>query len=232
MLSAGDVFCYYIRELKKYGACQILEIAKDGICVVVLDSLTDAPLREEELIGIQPIDTGKGWRYYQTYISFSTIPSSYIYVGNTAPVITRFIKMYSNNWPNGDEQISLQRRGEITEEETEAYRKYWQDRTPVKLGSKEFEKRARYLNDEILAEISDYSELDNLPCLLDINIGKYYEGLFSYLKTRHHIMSINMWNHHQKTLDLRETLFTDIRLDISGLHTLYLNDRTDKLRNR
>lgn len=229
MLSAGDVFCYYIRELKKYGACQILEIAKDGICVVVLDSLTDEPLREKDLVDIQPIDTGKGWRYFQTYVSFSTIPSSYIYVGNTTPVITRFVKMYSNNWPNGQEQVNMKRWSEIPEEESEAFNKYMFDRTPVMIGRKALNKNQPYLDDEILAEVSDYSDLDILPCLHTVQIGKIHDGLFSYLKTRHSITSLNLWNHNQDILDLRETLFTDIRLDISGLHTVYLNDRTDKL---
>lgn len=206
-----------------------MEIAKDGICVVVLDSLTDAPLREEELIGIQPIDTGKGWRYYQTYISFSTIPSSYIYVGNTAPVITRFIKMYSNNWPNGQEQINMKWWSEIPKEEREAFNKYMFARIPVVIGRKELVKNQRYLDDEILAEISNYSDLDILPCLDSVQIGKAYDGLFSYLQKRHYITSLNMWNHHQETLDLRETLFISVQLDISGLHTLYLNDRTKSL---
>lgn len=229
MLSAGNVYCYYIRELDKYGACQILEIAKDGICVVVLDRLTDAPLREEDLIGIKPIDTGKGMRYFQTYVSFSTIPSSYIYVGNTNPVITRFVKMYSNNWPNGKEQINMKRWSEIPKEGSGDFQKHVFDRTPVMIGSKELRKNQTLLDDEILAEISIYSDLDILPCLHTVQIGKWYDGLFSYLKIRYNIKSLDLWNHNQDILDLRETLFTDIRLDISGLHTVYLNDRTDKL---
>ena len=73
MLSAGDVFCYYIRDLNKYGACQILEIDKEGICNVVLDNLKDTPLNQDDLKDIKPLSGGEENDYFQDYVSFSTI---------------------------------------------------------------------------------------------------------------------------------------------------------------
>ena len=236
MLSAGDVYCYYVRELGKYGACQILDVAEDGIYNIVLDSLTDLPLYEEDLKQIKPMEAKRPIRedrferrYFLACVSFSAIPSQYIYIGRTAPVIAHFTISFSNYWPTGEEQINQIRWSEIPEKEIEEFNKFRFDRTLIRIGNKVFYKSRNNLDDELLDEISDYSELDSLLCLYHVDISNYFDGLFSYLKTRHYITNLNLWNHHQETLDLRETLFTDIRLDISGLHTLYLSECTNRL---
>ncbi len=229
MLTVGDVYSYYIRDMNQYGACQILEISKDGICHVPLDILKDSPLNQDDLKDIQPLSRNGDKNFFQYYASFNTIPSSYIYVGHADPVLVQFREASTNNWPIGREHMLLRKWREIPEEVMEAREKHRFDRTPVVIGSKTYNKNRRYIDDEMLAEIKDYAELDALPCLDSVHINQYDEELFTYLQKRHLITYLSLNNNNLSTLDLRKTFFSEVGLDISCIRELYLNDQTTKL---
>lgn len=50
---SGEVYAYYIEELEKYGACQIVKIENKSVYYVSLNCLTDhLPEKEEEPLEI------------------------------------------------------------------------------------------------------------------------------------------------------------------------------------
>lgn len=209
MLSIGDVYCYYIRDFNQYGACQILGISEEVIYYVVMDIRKDTPLTQDDLQDIRPLaDFFRKGSYHQRYSPLDRFPESYIYAGRVDPVLTELKGIFSRQWPDGKEHS-------------------W---TPVAIGSKTYPRNHPYINDEMLAEIKDYSELDILPCLNDINIDYCSEELFAYLRTRSSVRSIHIRKCQWSCLDLRDSYFLDVSLNITGLKTLYLNNRTIRLR--
>jgi len=226
MLSVGDVYCYYIRDFGQYGACQILDIKGERISNVVLDILKKVPINLNDLNNIRPLAHG-GYYYHQNN-SVHNMPTSYIYVGNVDPILTEPTDLNVRQWPDGIEHIEMKEWDEIPEEESEAFEKYAYDPTPVVIGSRTYPRNHRHIDDDLLDEIKDYSELDALPCLDGVYINRYYEGLFSYLQTRHLVRELYMMNHNPPCLDLRDSCFIQVGLNITGIHTLYLNDRTRK----
>ena len=227
MLSVGDVYCYYIRDFNQYGACQILDIKGERISNVVLDILKKVPINLNDLNNIRPLTHGEN--YYHQNNSVHNMPTSYIYVGNVDPILTEPTDLNSRQWPDGIEHIEMKEWNEIPEEESKAFEKYAYDQNPVVIGSRTYPRNHRHIDDELLAEINDYSELDAFPCLEGVYIHRYYEGLFSYLKKRHLVREMYMMNHNPTCLDLRDSCFIQVGLNITGIHTLFLNDRTREL---
>ena len=230
MLSVGDVFCYYMRDFNQYGACQILGISEEVIYYVVLDIRKDAPLTENDLQDIRPLADFWDGSYYQRYSYLDRFPESYIYVGRADPVLTELRRLFSRKWPDGIEHVRVKEWNEIPKEESAACSKYNRDLTPVIIGSKTYAKNHRNIDDEMLAEMKDYSELDALPCLDGIYVDHCSDELFAYLRTRHLVRTFYLGKCRESCLDLRDSFFSEVSLDITGVQTLYLNDRVIRLR--
>jgi len=229
MLSVGDVYCYFMRDFNEYGACQILGISENKVHHVVLDIRKDTPITQDDLQDIRPLADFWEGSFYQRYSYLDRFPESYIYVGRVDPVLTELRKLFSRQWPDGIENVRVKEWNEIPKEESAACSKYSHDLTPVTIGSKTYNKNHRYIDDEMLAEIKVYSELDALPCLDGIYIDHCSDELFAYLRTRHLVRTLYLRKCKASCLDLRDSFFSEVNLNITGVQTLYLNDRTTKL---
>ena len=154
----GEIYTYYIEELEKYGAFQIIKVENKSVYYVALDCLTDHLPKKEEIFGWKPL-------YLEAYrnhhkmdaglIALTPLPPTYQCLGEFPLATEKISNSFSGSWPDGSTYISESRWTSFGEEVTAAYKKYMNSGEDVIVHGKVFSKRLPVLGDELFRHLSE-----------------------------------------------------------------------------
>lgn len=230
---SGEIYVYYIEELEKYGALQILKVEDKSVCYVSLDCLTDHLPRKEEALGWKPMY----WERYSYHhrmdigiIERTPVPPLYQCLGEFSLVTDKSSKDYfGRKWPDGSAYISEIRWKSFDEDVTAAYKKYVNSGEDVVIHGKTFPKRLYILGDDLYRHLNENDSLEQFPCIYVARVEGFSQKLLKLIKTAPLLTRLELKDPGVSVLDLRGTGLEDMELDITGVKRLYLPERVRRL---
>lgn len=229
---AGEVYSCYVKELNKYGAYQILSVAKKSICYVTLDYLEGVPPTEAELSSLTPLYR-EWYRFHHeivmTYISNEHVPKEYIYVGRCEPVTNKQCNSFSGDWGDGADYVFRARWEAIDAESRAAYKKYINSGEQVKIGNNWYKKNCGCMRNDLYQNLLIGGDICQLPCLTRAQVEGYSTELVELLKKSPMLKTLCLNNPGAQVLDLRGTYLDNLELDMTGVTKLYLPQKAKKL---
>ncbi len=222
----GEVYSCYVEELNKYGAYQILSVAKKSICYVTLDYLEEVPPTEAEISSLKPLYR-EWYRFHHeivmTYISNDRVPKEYIYVGRCEPVTNKPCNYFSGDyWDEGHDYIIRARWESIDAEVRATYKKYVNSGEPVKIGNNWYKKNCGSMRNDLYQDLLIGGNIQQLPCLTRAQVDGYSTELVELLKKSSMLKTLCLNNPGAQVLDLRGTYLDNLEIDMTGVNMLYL----------
>ena len=228
----GEVYSCYVKELKKYGACQILSVAKKSICYVTLDYLEDVPPTEEMLSSLTPFYEEWYRLHHQiamTYTSNDRIPKDYLYIGKCRPVTDKPCNSFSGDWNDGLYYVIRAGWEAIDADARAAYKKYINSGEQVKIGNNWYKKNGGVMRDDLYQDLLLGGDIRQLPCLTSARVDGYSTKLVELMKASPILKSLHLNHPGVEVLDLRGTYLDELELDMTGVTKLYLPKETKEL---
>ncbi|MDO4166884.1 MAG: hypothetical protein Q4D32_05725 [Eubacteriales bacterium] len=233
--AVGDVYGVYVEELKKYGAYQILEVARGSICYIVLDYLESEPPKEEILPDLQPFYSER-FRFHHAlnmnYISNDKIPGDYIYCGMCPPVTNKSCNNYAGDkWRYGIEYLYEMEWRQGDTKQKENYKKYINSGEWVTLSKGSFRKNERVLTTTLYEAVEHNFSVELFPCVTDVEIEGPNPGILDCIAGASLIQSFRWKSPQTEVLDFRnlQQLHT-FELDGTGVKRIYLPDNVRHLK--
>ena len=223
---SGEIYAYYIEDLEKYGAFQILKVEGKNVCYVSLDCLTDHLPQREEVLGWKPLY----WERYRFHhrvdigiIELTPLPPSYQCLGEFPLVTEKSSKdFFGRRWPDGSAYVSEIRWKSLDEKVTAAYKKYVNSGEEVVIHGKIFPKRLDVLRDDLYQHLNEQDSLEQFPCINVARVEGFSPKLLKLIKTSPLLTKLELKNPGVSALDLRGTGLEDMELDITGVKRLSL----------
>lgn len=230
---SGEIYIYYIEELEKYGALQILKVEGKSVCYVSLDCLTDHLPQKEEALGWKPLY----WERYRHHhrmdiglVELTPFPPSYQYLGEFPLVTEKSSKdFFGRRWPDGSAYVLEIRWKSFNEEATAAYKKYVNSGEDVVIHGKTFPKRLDVLRDDLNRHLNEQDSLEQFPCMNVARVEGFSQKLLMLIKTAPLLTRLELKKPGVSVLDLRGAGLDDMELDITGVKRLYLPERVRRL---
>lgn len=229
---AGEVYSCYVKKLNKYGAYQILSVAKKSICYVTLDYLEEKPPTEAEISSLAPLYHEMYRNHHRiamTYISEDRVPKEYIYIGKCALVTDKPCNSFSGVWGDGNDYVLRARWEAIDTEVRAAYKKYINSGEQVKIGKNWYKKNCGGMRNDLYQDLLIGGDIRQLPCLTYAQVDGYSARLVKLMKTSPLLKSLRLNHPGVEVLDLRETYLDELELDMTGVTKLYLPKETEVL---
>lgn len=224
----GEIYAYYIDELEKYGACQIIELTDKSAFYVSLDCLTDHLPERGEILDCKPLYLDYFRNHHRTdagWIDLTPPPPSYQCVGEFPLVIEKCSDVYRGSWPEGWSYIDETRWKSYGKAVTAAYKKYMNSGADVIIHGKTFPKRLSALTDELYRHLNEQDSLEQFPCISSAQVEGFSEKLLRLIKTAPLLTSLELKNPGVSELDLRGSGLDNMKLDMTGVKKLYLPEK-------
>ena len=226
---SGEIYAYYIEELEKYGAFQILKVEGKSVCYVSLDCLTDHLPQKEEALDWKPLYL-ESFRHHHRMdsglIELTPLPPSYQCLGEFQLVTENSTKdFFGGRWPDGSAYVSEIRWKSFDEEVTAAYKKYMNSGEDVVIHGKTFPKRLDVLRDDLYRYLNEQDSLEQFPCIYVARVEGFSPKLLKLIETAPLLTRLELKNPGVSVVDLRGTGLENMELDITGVKRLYLPER-------
>ena len=183
---SGEIYAYYIEELEKYGAFQILKVEGNSVCYVSLDCLTDHLPQKEEVLDWKPLY----WESYRNHhkmdtgiIELTPLPPSYQCLGEFPLVTEKISDAFFGRWPDASDYVSEIRWKSFDEKVTAAYKKYINSSEDVVIHGKIFPKRLDVLRDDLYRHLNEQDSLEQFPCINVARVEGFSQKLLKLIKT-------------------------------------------------
>ncbi|MBG9794530.1 hypothetical protein ABD76_19335 [Paenibacillus dendritiformis] len=229
----GDIYCVWVEPLQKYAACQVTMLKEPDsgkgrslAAVLELDWTGDDLPNEEELASMKPLYCDYFFwnhRIDHSYLD-ATVPKHYILAGNVPPKVTEKINSYAGGWNVGASVYRQLKWMEIPEERRKRFKEAARDDTMIEVGSQQVRRSMNVADDKLLRSLSDFSELDKLPCLTRIVASRADEALLSYIAGNPFITELQLEHPGGASLDVRGSRLTRLVMQADGLEALFLNE--------
>ena len=220
---SGEIYAYYIEELEKYGACQIIKVENKSVYYVSLDCLTDHVPEKEEILGWKPLYL-EGYRNHHKMdaglIDLTPLPPNYQCLGEFPLVTEKLSDSFLGSWPDGSLYISENRWKSFGEKNTASYKKYVNSGEDVVVHGKIFPKRLSVLGDELYRHLNEQDSLEQFPCIFIAQIEGFSEKLPKLIKASPLLAELELKNPGASVLDLRGTGLDRLKLDMTVVKRL------------
>ncbi|WP_233273909.1 hypothetical protein [Neisseria meningitidis] len=180
---AGDVYCVYNFRLKQYTACQVTRVEEHGgkkayATLLALDWQGNKPLGAAELADLKPLY--KDFMYWERglhmYKASAVVPTGYVRVGNTAPLVGEDTQRYASFWGDGYDVYRQLRWQQIPEKQRKAFKKAAKSKKTVMFAGREYGISKQNLSD-VWDDFEDAMELKAFPCLSSLFLTKWHKNL-------------------------------------------------------
>lgn len=222
----GDIYCVFYPRLQQYVACQITAL-KEGNLVAVLDLdwSGDALPDQAELAAMQPLVCDfLFWRGRHDHCFLpDSVPSHYTRVGNIPPLVNEEVNSYGGGWNVGSSLYQQRSWDRIAPEKRARFKDASRERQ-VTLPAGVLPENTSKIGDTFLQGITDYAELDLLPCLTSLDTTQGNAGLAEYVNQHAFIYELQWASSGVTSLDLSGSQLQRLILDPTGLASLSLND--------
>ncbi|CEZ21048.1 Uncharacterised protein [Neisseria meningitidis] len=181
---AGDVYCVYNFRLKQYTACQVTRVEEHGgkkayATLLALDWQGNKPLGAAELADLKPLY--KDFMYWERglhmYKASAVVPTGYVRVGNTAPLVGEDTQRYASFWGDGYDVYRQLRWQQIPEKQRKAFKKAAKSKKTVMFAGREYGISKQNLSD-VWDDFEDAMELKAFPCLSSLFLTKWHKNLY------------------------------------------------------
>lgn len=222
----GDIYCVFYPPLQQYVACQITAL-KEGNLIAVLDldwSGNDLP-DKGALAELKPLSCDFfSWRgrHDHTFLPDS-IPFHYTLVGNIPPLVKEEVNSYGGGWNVGS-SLYQQRCWDRIDPQKRARFKAASRERQVTLPAGVLPEDTKKIGDQFLQGITDYAELDQLPCLISLETTQGNARLAEYVNQHAFIYELQWASSSVTSLDLSGSQLQRLIIDPTGLTSLSLND--------
>lgn len=229
----GGVYAFYIEELKKYGAIQVIDTDNNSICYIMLDYLGEEVPQTSISRTLEPF-------YKDCYcnrhskvkqvIDRTDIPGNYIFAG-ICPLVEhgRDKAFFDDTWTQGECYIFEERWNMASEEARKNYKKYVNDGGFTNIKGKLFKNNIWCLDNELYRLFDENDSLNIFPCLTSANICGYFPKLKNLIKTSPFLHSLKIDKPDAQVVDLKGTGLYNIVTDITDVKKLLLPEETAHL---
>lgn len=233
----GDIYSAFSEKLNQYVACQVTALKNDtsrrgGQLAALLDldwsgdALPDAAaLASMRLL----VCNYYFWndRIDQSYVS-ANVPANCTLVGNIAPLSTQPVNSYGGGWNSGDNLWRQRRWDQIDPAQRQRFKAARAD-VEVVVGGQVLRQNTTSIDDDVLQTISDWSELERLPCLTSIETRHGTQELADFIHRNPFIDDLKWASATVTALDFRHSRLNRLIIDPDRLHSLHLNDDLEYL---
>ncbi len=229
---AGEVYSCYVKKLNKYGAYQILSVAKKSICYVTLDYLEEKPPTEAEISSLAPLYHEMYRNHHRiamTYISNDRVPKDYLYIGKCEPVTDKPCNSFSGDWNDGLDYVNKARWEAIDAEARAAYKKNMNSGEQVKIGNHWYKKNFGGIRNELYQNLLIGGDIRELPCITYAQVDGCSAKLVEIMKASPMLKTLRLNNPEAEIIDLRGTYLNHLELDMTGVTKLYLPQKVEEL---
>ncbi|WP_342374907.1 gliding motility protein [Myxococcus stipitatus] len=233
----GDIFAVYTPRLNGYTAVQVTALKVDGkseqAAVLTLDWVGPTLPDAAAVASMVPATFNFFfWKEHLEHLWVSAeIPRDFTLVGNRPPLVDKDTKSYGG-WPSGDSIYRQREWEEIPKDKRDVFKALADTRdnqVVLKLGEKELSRSTQRLYTEVLQAAPTLSAFDVLPILTFVGCEAPVPGLFEFLRSRPFVYEADITNHGERVVDLRGSRLSRLRLDLTGVHELYLNQGLSEL---
>lgn len=223
----GDIYCVFHPQLQQYVACQVTAL-KDSrlVAVLELDWSGDALPDAAELATMRPLICDFFfWREHLDHRFLpASVPPHYTYVGNLPPLVNEEVNSYGGGWCVGNSLHSQRRWQTIDPDRRARFKAASRDRQ-VTLPTGVLPENTTKITDTWLTGLTDFSLLEQLPCLTSIETAQGSEALAAFIRQHPFISELHWASCAGMTaLDLSGSQLRRLIVDPTGLTSLTLND--------
>ncbi|MFP2956317.1 gliding motility protein [Myxococcus sp. 1LA] len=234
----GDIFAVYTPRLDAYTAVQVTALKVEGkselAAVLTLDWVGTALPDADAVAAMRPARFNFFfWKDHLDHDWVSAeVPRGYTRVGHRPPLVEEELNSYGGGWPSGSPLYSQRRWEAIPQAERDLFKQMDAEpdnRVLFTVGDMEVRRSTQRLDTDRLAAASDLSVFEALPILTSVNADTPIAGLFDFIRRRPFVYESEVRNHGERRVDLRGAQLTQLLLDVTGVHDLYLNDGLEHL---
>ncbi|MEC0090841.1 hypothetical protein [Paenibacillus macquariensis] len=239
-IQPGDVFGFWNPQLNAYVACQITHIVpadkpdeKDGYAALMLHWTGRELLSIDQLKQVKPLVINfYFWSDHLDHlISAGPIPPEYTYIGNFEVLVEEQPNSYGG-WNSGSKmyrQLEWERISEDKRLNFKAASK--SDRSQqVEIAGEMVQLNTRSLYMNRIPDLTDYTELDRLPCLTYLTVFDWSSALENYVRTHDFIYKLELeLQTAVERIDLQHTLITEFTMKPQNIHELIVPKDMDRM---
>ncbi|MEW4370098.1 hypothetical protein [Paenibacillus kandeliae] len=228
----------YSDHMQSYTACQIIDLdmsesSDESILASVLEldwCGKDLP-HEHEWQQMKPLICDfYFWNHKLDYSYIDAhVPSNYIYVGNMPPLIHEKTNSYSGGWNTGDSLYRQRSWEQIDPAARRRFKEAASDYTEIQIGGQTLRRNTNRVDDALLQHLEHWSELEQLPCLTEIQTSHCDEQLLDYLHGNPFIHRLSVRDCRMPVLDLSDTAVRILTLFAHDMKEVRLHDQADQL---
>jgi len=228
---------FIIEQIESYAVYQVIQTDDTKSFYVALDYCRSDLPEICDLEQTQPL-RNQMWKNHGSvfcgWIGSRYVPNNYIFLGNMKIGIHKVSDIYTGEeWPQGEQYLAVKNWMKLPEECRQLYKRHINSHEQVLVGGshgKYFPKRQERITKELLEAVGNLEELNEFPCLNELEITDITDSLCCYLSSRPMIRTGIFTEVTQKVLDLSQTYLIDLSICASGLQKLILNDSVNSLR--
>ncbi len=231
LANVGDIYSVFSMELQQYVACQVTQLKPASsprgtplAAVLELDWSGDALPDAAAASRMRPL------RYSYFFIrdrldhGFVTanVPPDHVFIANVPPLVEEEVNTYKFGWDVGA-SMARQRNWEKIDPERRAQFQAASSDKQVTVGGHVFKQDATRINDSVLDAIKDLSELDRLPCLMNIETKQGTPELMAYIQRHPFINELDWQSSTVTDIDVSATRLNRFILQPDGVAKVRLN---------
>ncbi|HHS0623381.1 TPA: gliding motility protein, partial [Neisseria meningitidis] len=111
------------------------------------------------------------------YKASAVVPTGYVRVGNTAPLVGEDTQRYASFWGDGYDVYRQLRWQKIPEKQRKAFKKAAKSKKTVMFAGREYGISKQNLSD-VWDDFEDAMELKAFPCLSSLFLTKWHKNLY------------------------------------------------------
>lgn len=230
---AGGVYAFYIDELKKYGAIQVIDTNDNSTCYITLNYLGEEVPQTSILGKLEPFYKDcycNRHKKVKQVIDRTDVPGNYIFAG-ICPLVenNRDKAFFDDTWTQGECYIFEEQWNTASEEAKKNYKKYVNNGGFTNIKDRLFKNNIWCLDNELYGLFDENASLNIFPCLTSANISGYFPKLRNLIKTSPFLYSLKLDKPDAQIVDLTGTGLYNIVTDITGVKKLLLPEETANL---
>ncbi|EPY09862.1 hypothetical protein [Paenibacillus alvei] len=231
-IQPGDVFGFWNSLLNAYVACQITHIVpanqpdeEDSYAALMLHWTGGELPSIGQLKQVKPLELNYYfWNELDHLISEGPIPPNYTYIGNFEVLVQEQPRSYGD-WDRENRQYRQLQWERIPENKRHNFKAASKadGSQQVEIAGVKVPWGFRSISLDEVPDLTDYTELDRLPCLTSLKVFDWSSALEDYVRTHDFIykLEINLEAEVER-IDLQHTLITDITIKPPIIHELLL----------
>ena len=245
----GDIFAQKNEEINKWTLIQVIhESAINQLIILNLDGFYDTIPKPKEIVAPKPfVLNHHNWdkKIDFIYVGNNSIPDFVKYVTNISSIMEADLSSsigqewlngtydkkwyetaYNHDWPMDFLQIPLEYKWNLLDESLRVrYKKAVNSDEKMKIGKEEVSITSSSIRVNA-RDLPNIEVLNSLVALSEIEFKGPSNELIKFINDSPLIEKLIWDNHEQTTLDFSDSVITELRLDLSKLKHLKLNDHT------